>query len=82
MNLFSGDLTSLNTRCFSQLQGVPNNAEINFACPSPGLVGNTVTVQNLGNNLEVLEIEVLGIFWLSLFGSMNKAETFKTSHEK
>jgi hypothetical protein len=54
-------LTSLNTRCFYQQQGVNNYVEVNFRCPSPGLTGNIVTMQNIGGyNLELLEVEVLG----------------------
>jgi len=62
--LFLDILTGFNTRCFYQVQGAPNYAEVNFNCPGPGLVGKYVTVQNLQGygyyNLDVLEIEVLG----------------------
>ena len=47
-------------RCRYQEQGAQANSIVNFECPDPGLVGNTVTLQNLVSNLEVLEVEVLG----------------------
>jgi len=72
LSFVTGGLTSMNTRCFYQQQGVPNNAETSFACPSPGLVGSIVTVQNLGNRLEVLEIEVLGILGFTWLGNKER----------
>ncbi len=54
-------------RCRYQEQGAQPNSIVNFECPEPGLVGNTVTVQNLVSNLEVLEVEVLGKILKAIF---------------
>ena len=61
--IISATLTSINTRCVYQQQGVRDYAAVNFICPSPGLVGKVITLQNLNGGyyyFETVEIEVLG----------------------
>ena len=58
----TGSIT-LNTRCAYQQQAALPNSVVSFECPAPGIVGNTVSLQNGVYNLELLEIEPLGKFF-------------------
>ena len=47
-------------RCRFQEQGARDYSKVVFECPSPGISGNTITVQSLYDRIYIMEIEVLG----------------------
>jgi hypothetical protein len=50
-----------NVRCMYQQQPADVHSVVTFTCPSPGLKGNTVTVQQLNTDrIYVVEVEALG----------------------
>ena len=47
-------------RCRFQEQGARDYSQVVFECPSPGISGNTITVQSIYDRIYIMEIEVLG----------------------
>ncbi len=57
----SSTTTNVNTRCAYRQEAARDYSWVYFRCPSPGILGNTVTLQHGNHHLGFLEVEVLGI---------------------
>ncbi len=47
-------------RCGYQQQGANVHSVVTFICPSPGLKGNTISIQHNSERIFTVEIEALG----------------------
>jgi hypothetical protein len=56
----------LNNICTYLLTGAKDYSKVVFDCGAQGILGNTISLQNINFNLSLLEVEFLGNFEMGL----------------